>query len=215
MSFKKMKCAVIFYHKNIEFIYKKEWIYKCVESIKNQTYKDFDVFELNYGFGNKFYYDTSVQYQFKFDNHIEAMNYLITHAFNLGYDVVFNTNMDDYYTNIRFEEQIKAIRKGYQLVSSNFNYINDNGFLKQMDMVRCGDIGFNLMRNHNIIAHPVVAMHKSFWTEELRYNNLLGFEDLDLWKRAIKSGKKFKILPNYLLNYRIHDNQITKFYKGL
>lgn len=210
-----MKCAVIMYHKNIESIYKKEWIEKCVDSIKNQTYKEFDVFELNYGFETNFYYKGAVQYQFKFANHIEAMNYLITHAFNLGYDVVFNTNMDDYYTPDRFEKQLNSIAQGYQLVSSNFNYVHDNQVFKKMDMLKHGDIEFNLMKNHNVIAHPVIAIHKSFWTEELRYNNLLGFEDLDLWKRAIKAGKKFIILPDYLLNYRIHGNQVTKFYKGL
>jgi hypothetical protein len=57
-------------------------------------------------------------------------------------------------------------------------------------------------------------MHKSFWVDGLKYNNLIGFEDLDLWQRAFKLGKRFKILKDYLLFYRIHEKQITKTHKG-
>jgi hypothetical protein len=32
-----MKCAVIIYHSNASKIYKKEWIDKCIDSIKAQT----------------------------------------------------------------------------------------------------------------------------------------------------------------------------------
>ena len=41
--------AVIFFHKNIKKIYKKEWINKCVETVLEQTDVLFDIFEINYG----------------------------------------------------------------------------------------------------------------------------------------------------------------------
>ena len=34
-------------------------------------------------------------------------------------------------------------------------------------------------------------------------------EDLNLWKKAINMGLKFKILPEFLLYHRLHNNQIT------
>lgn len=43
------KCAVIFFHKNIQKIYKQHWIDKCVKSVLAQSYHDFDIFEINYG----------------------------------------------------------------------------------------------------------------------------------------------------------------------
>ena len=46
-----MKSAVILYHKNINKIYKSEWIEECIQSIINQTYKDYFVYDLNYGGG--------------------------------------------------------------------------------------------------------------------------------------------------------------------
>lgn len=210
-----MKVAVLIYHKNAEAIYKRSWIEKCIDSIKKQSFKEFSVFELDYGgTGKQYFHDENREIVFKniaMKNHVDAMNFLIDTAFSRGFDVVMNTNLDDYYHPLRFEKQIRQIRRGDQLIGSNFYYINDTGIFKKMNMSERGDIKLNLSINHNVIAHPVIAMHKSFWT--LKYNNLVGFEDLELWKRAIKEGKRFFILPDYLLYYRIHSNQITKKYK--
>jgi hypothetical protein len=234
-----MRCAVIFYHKNIDKIYRPEWIEQCIESVRQQTYQDFDVLEVDYGVSEngKRYCNGLGKNNFFFslegDNHIAAMNFLIELGFNskmqvyksiesdepprtVGpYDVIFNTNMDDVYHPLRFEKQLKAIKDGYQLVSSNFAYINHAGdLLKSMNMVRCGSIGKNLRRNHNVIAHPCVAMHRSFWDDDLHYNNLLGYEDLDLWQRAFIRGKKFFIVDEFLMWYRLHEKQVTKKHKA-
>ncbi len=44
-----MKLGVAIYHKNIER-YPEAWISKCMQSIKDQVYQSFEVFELNYGY---------------------------------------------------------------------------------------------------------------------------------------------------------------------
>lgn len=214
-----MKVAVIIYHSNASKIYKKEWIDKCINSIKAQTFQNFDVWENNYGPDDLHYADGigTLKYDslFKCSNHIHAMNDLIGKLLDFGYDIILNTNLDDYFSPDRFAKQIAAIQNGAQLVSSNFHYFSDErGIFKRMDMSRYGNIGIQLRRNHNIIAHPVVAYHKSFFDDGLRYNDLLGKEDLDLWQRADKLGRRMVILNDYLLQYRIHDNQITKTYNG-
>lgn len=213
-----MRVAVLFYHKNIGAIYKKEWIEECVNSIKEQTYQDFDVLELNYGGTESNYaYGVGKTHRFfagELTNHIWAMNYLIDLAFREGYDVVMNTNMDDIYAKDRFEKQISVIQNGFQLVSSDFYHMQDGNIIREMQMSKRGDIGMNLRKNHNLIAHPCVAMHRSFWTDGLKYRDLLGYEDLDLWQRAHKAGKRFYIIPENLLFYRLHTNQITKKYEG-
>ena len=43
------KCAVILFHKNLKKIYKWRWIQKCIESVINQSYQNFDILEINYG----------------------------------------------------------------------------------------------------------------------------------------------------------------------
>lgn len=208
-----MKVAVIFYHSNILNVCKKEWIDQCVNSIKNQTFKEFDVFELNYGDDDNSFtqgvFARGTYIKRKFDNHIGAMNYLYDMLFSNGYDIVFNTNVDDYYSENRIERQLSELSKGFDMVSSNFVYVNeDNVPFENMDMASKGNVSVNLYNNHNIICHPAVAMNKSFWT--LKYNeSLVGREDLDMWQRAIRQGKKISIVNECLCMYRRHEKQIT------
>lgn len=211
------RCAVVFFHSNIDAIYKKRWIDKCIESILNQTYKDFDIFEIDYSGKNNQRIKGSKFFSVEMQNHIFAMNFIISEVFDSGYDVVFNTNFDDFYAPDRFAKQLERIKSGFQVVSSNFYYITEVGdkdiFTRRMNMSKCGDIRYNLLKNHNVIAHPCVAMHRSVWDEGFRYNeNEIGFEDLSLWKKVIQKFK-FSIMQDYLLFYRIHNNQITKHHK--
>ena len=201
-----MRSVVIIYHQNIEEIYAKEWIDEAVSSVHGQTYQDFEIYELNYG-GDDYRLFDGKFFSIEMKNHIEAMNFLITMAFEDGADVVFNTNLDDISLPERFEKQIAAIKRGYQLVSCNFTYFGEENRL--MNMTGCGDIGRNFRREHNVICHPAVCYHSSFWDQ--KYNeSLVGYEDFDLWKRQYAKRKKFFILDDYLLLYRIHSGQITK-----
>jgi len=77
------------------------------------------------------------------------------------------------------------------------------------------DMAKEFARGHNIIAHPVVAMHSSFWSDGLRYDeNELGYEDFHLWKKALAMGKKFHICDDILLHYRLHSNQVGRINKA-
>lgn len=209
-----MKVAVMVYHQNIDR-YKQRWLDRFKNSIDNQTFKDFNIFELDYSDTRKslFYRENPFRYSKKCNNHIEAMNFLLDEILNRGYDVIFNTNVDDFYELDRFEKQINKLNEGYDLVSSNFRYIQEFGeqdlITRNMIMYQYNDdIEGQLNLNHNVIAHPVIATTSNFWSGS-RYNeSLIGTEDLDLWQRTIKL-KKFTILSDYLLYYRIHENQIT------
>lgn len=211
------RCAVIFFHSNIDAIYKKRWIDKCIDSVLNQTYDDFDVFEIDYsGKGNQKVKDSKF-YSVELKNHIAGMNFLISEVFDAGHEIIFNTNMDDFYAPDRFAKQLERIELGFQIVSSNFFYITEIGekdiCTRDMNMFKYGDVRYNLIKNHNVIAHPCVAMHRSVWDAGFRYNESeIGFEDLSLWKKVIQKFK-FSIMQDYLLYYRIHNNQITKHHK--
>lgn len=213
-----LKVAVIFYHKNVRSLYKEDWWTKCIQSILNQTYKDFDIFEINYGADNeslieKFDINSKLFfYSEKFNNHAEAMNFIIDKAFSEGYNVVVNTNLDDYYNEYRIVKQLDYIECGYDIVSSNFEYIkeidSEDKVINSFDMSKY-DIKEELNKDHNVVAHPSVCLTKKLW-DKLKYNDkLIPKEDLDLWKRAINSGFRFKIVPEVLLHYRIHDKQVS------
>ena len=50
------------------------------------------------------------------------MVYLLNIGFE-NYDIIFNTNLDDYYMYNRFEKQLECLNNGYTLCSSIMNYI--------------------------------------------------------------------------------------------
>ncbi len=236
------KNVVIFFHKNIKKIYKTEWITKCVGSILNQQDVKFDILEVNYG--NESY---SVLEEFKsqlsrlncshkfysldLNNHVEAMVFLLNKAFNkYKYKLVFNTNLDDYYNEFRFKEQIECLETtNYLICSSMYETIDsDNTILKvyKAKDIKCDltedsnyidqlSIRTRLNKNKNVINHSGVCFSKKFWKSLdselnlLRYRNDKPFEDLSLWVRTINAGHQIGIINKNLISYRVHPNQIT------
>ena len=205
-----MKVGVIFFHNNIEKIYQKKWIDKCISSIRNQSYKDLFFYEINYGdMPETRLLSESTFFHKKKENYADAMNFIISKAFEDGCDYVFNTNLDDYYSEKRIEKQLEYLEDGYDLVSSDFCYINeDDEVFHQMNITKYGSIFLNLKNNHNVIAHPSVGMSKEFWLDkDNRYDiSKVPAEDLDLWKRSIDKHM-FYIVDEVLLFYRIHKQQ--------
>jgi hypothetical protein len=214
-----MKIGVVFFHKNIKSIYHEEWIKKCVESILSQTVKDFSIYEINYGGGDYSVLEGSEIKNPHFfiseekENHAEAMNIVISLAFDDGCDCVFNTNLDDFYDSRRFQIQLDWIKNGYDLVSSDFCYIEEVDGKDTITLTRnikkFGDIQENLEREHNVIAHPCVAYSRKFWENNKYIPQEIPREDMFLWIRSIKKGFKFHICEEVLLNYRLHKNQVT------
>lgn len=231
--------AVIFFHKNIKNIYKQQWINQCVESILEQKNVLFDILEVNYG--NE---DYSVLNEYKnriigkhmfyksdFKNHSEAMVFLLNKAFDeFNYSIVFNTNLDDFYSLDRFEKQIDCINSGYLMCSSLCEHIDsDNNIIRKYTPsdLNCNidpsnenyllfeDIYRKLKRGGNIINHSGVCFSKEFWNSYdieknlLRYRDDIPYEDFTLWRRAIFANIKIGIVNSILISYRIHSTQIT------
>lgn len=240
-NIKKNDNAVIIFHKNILNIYKKEWINQSIESVLDQNNIKFDIFEINYGNSN---YSVLNDYKNKllklncgyffysenFDNHVEAMVFLINKIFNeYKYKIIFNTNIDDYYDLNRFKSQVDCINDGFDVCSSLYEYIDSENNLLNVythSDLKCGldndkkylnteDIKKRLIRGGNIINHSGVCITKKFWESYdsdrnlLRYRNDKPFEDFTLWRRALSSNIKISILNQILISYRIHSNQIT------
>ena len=220
MADKDRKLGVIFFHKNIREIYDERWIKKSVETMLNQSIENFKIYEINYGSDNfsvTEYFDNIPNEVFfiykQLKNHAEAMNFIIDKAFSDGCDYVFNTNLDDYYHTERIEKQITKLDEGYDIVTSDFCYVeeinSDDTITHYKNIKSDTNIEFNLAHMHNVIAHPVVAYSKKFWKSN-RYNlDEIPMEDLKLWQRAIASGSRFYIMDDVLLFYRLHSNQIT------
>lgn len=214
-----MKKGVIFFHSNIQNLYPKRWVDKCINSTIFQRERDFKIYEINYG-GDDYSIFEGISYnqerEFhskKFSNHAEAMNFIIDRAFSDGCDFVFNTNLDDFYTPDRIEKQMRELKNGMDLVSSNMCYFEERDgtdtTLKYINLSDRGQIGKNLIDGHNVIAHPSVAFSKNFWKNNRYIPSEIPREDFLLWKRASEGGFKMFIVNEYLLNYRLHSSQIT------
>jgi hypothetical protein len=209
-----MKVATILYHKNILSIYKEEWVKKCIDSIKEQTFTDFIIYEINYGdddlnLGDRYGFEqTHHFYNESLNNHAEAMNFLLDECLEDNIDIVINNNMDDYSDTKRFELQINKIKEGYDIVSSNFQFIDSEGNLGHKMNMAHYDHKSEFINGHNIVCHPSVCYSRNF-IENNRYDgNEIPEEDFSLWKRTI-NDYKFYICPEYLIKYRFHQNQIT------
>ena len=76
-----------------------------------------------------------------------------------------------------------------------------------------------LLSQDNIINHPCVCFTKRFWNSTdfygniLRYRNDKPYEDVSLWTRAVNNNIPISIVNEYLINYRIHGNQIGELKK--
>jgi len=207
-----MKIGVIFAHGNLFNIHPEIWSKKCIDSIRNQTVKDLNIYEINFGDDRNQLVEESTFFAIEKMNFADATNHVITEAFNDGCDYVFNTNIDDIYDPTRIEKQLVYLQQGYDIVSSDFCYIDeDDKVFHHMKIKSNGDIKMNLDKDHNVIANPCVVFSKNFWDNPLnRYDiNSIGREDLDLWKDSIARGYKFYIHDEELLLYRIHNNKAS------
>lgn len=200
--------GIICYHKNISTAYPKEWMDAFRNSILNQTYKDYQIFELNYGGGTEQIFETSYFESFELPNFVHAMNYLLDKVFQSGqFECAANTNCDDVYEKTWLQTELPFIQQGFDIVSCNFHLTKDDKIVHSHYFDKL-NIKEELEKNHNIIAHPSVLYSPDFWEANEYSPDLVPFEDMLLWKEALLFGYKFKIVPDFLLHHRLHDNSV-------
>ncbi len=226
------KVAVCVYHSNIKTKYLDSWIndFRSTVTKMVQEYQpkaQVKIFELNYGTEIFTIFDTAaadgVEYIHllkEFANHVAAQNYLFDLVEKQGFEIIANTNADDYYHPMRLVHQVTSMRENQiDIISSNFQRVLDGVIhnTAEFDFLK---IDVELNNNNNIIAHPCVTMTAKTW-RNIRYYDEKEFiddknagraphEDLTLWKKAMGLGKKISIYPEILLFHRLHANQVGK-----
>ena len=191
------------------------YIQRAIESILNQTFNNFEFLIIN---------DCST------DNSLEIIN-----SFKDSRIIVLNTNensgisktlnyglkqakgkyiirmdSDDISFPLRIENQIKFLEENpeYVLCGSNYSIIGSKN--KVILPKEHNTIKANLLQSC-CVAHPTVAINKEY----LDKNNLLytsemePAEDYYLWSQLIFKGK-FYNLQEELLDYRVHEKQISQ-----
>jgi hypothetical protein len=175
-----MDTVVIIYHKKALTFYKHEWLKKCLDTIENQTYKKFDIFEVSYGNNDSYQEQSIVKYFDKLKNHklfyfhkemkdhSYALNFLLDKVFleNGSYKYCFNINIDDFYDITRFEKQIKIIEKlNYDVVSAQMIYVNE----KNEEINKIDYLAYTFNNSENI--HKQIEKEQKYIKNEFKKNH--------------------------------------------
>lgn len=192
-----------------------KYISGAIESILNQTFKNFELIIINDSSTDKTL--TIVKSFSKKDSRIRIVNndtrLNIARTLNKGIslaksNIIARMDADDIAFPNRLELQYKLINssKNIAVVGANIAIMNTVG--KQIAIRKypnsTGELKKCLFR-YSPFAHPIVMFRKDMFEEVGGYNPKYSpTEDLDLWFR-LGSMYKFKSISEPLLKYRIYE----------
>ena len=208
-----MKVLVVISYYNSE-LYLKE----AINSILNQTYKNFELWLINDGSNDKSesiaksIKDSRIKY-FTNKKNIGLSKTLNNVIINSDHDYLVRMDSDDISYPNRIKKQIEVFKKdpNIGICCSSRNIIGSNQRFNDY-------FPENLKRSFlkkNWIAHPTVVLNlrvlKRF---NLNYDTKIKYaQDYDLWCRIIENDIKFYHIKEPLINYRHHENQIASIKK--
>lgn len=199
-----------------------KYIAETIESILNQTYKDFELLISEDGST-----DNTLNIIKKYaekDKRIKIFaheNMGASHSYNRAMELIENEwiarmDADDIMMPNRIERQVAFIQENPDLaVASSFVYnIDENGKIiakYESPLTNREIVADRVKRNHAIgFHHPAVIMRKSVVQEVGGYRQAFWpTEDLDLWNRITERGYIVLVQPEYLLKYRIHSTSAS------
>lgn len=195
-----------------------KFIKLAVDSVLNQTYKNFELIIIN---------DGSTDNSYKIVSEISDSRILLINQENLGLaatlnkclklakgDLIARMDADDICEPNRLELQVKCFQKNPNLVllGGSTKYIDENGKLiaQSFPIVGSNNIKYFLLNKGNVIAHPTVMFKKEAVLKAGGYCEKIGqyFEDHDLWVSMMKFGE-FNNIEIPLLQYRLTSGSIS------
>lgn len=194
------------------------FIEDAIESILNQTYENFEFFILDDGSTDR----TTLKIQGFKDSRIKLLceneNKGIVYQLNKGIDLargkyIARMDADDVSFPDRLQKQVdfleSPMNRNVDVLGTNAIKIGKEGGVIEFKNYTPQQISF-LLNFYCPILHPTVMIRKSIFDNGLRYSEDYKYaEDLALW-RTIDNGRNIAILNEYLLSYRIHNNQTNR-----
>lgn len=191
---------------------------ESIESILNQTYKNFEFIIIEDGSADKspeiIKQYANKDYRIKFYKNLENTGYV--RRLNEGLKLakgkyVARMDADDISLPKRFEKQIERLEQDSKLavVGSSAFSIDENG-KKLNKWILNSDP--EQTKTHflftNYVIHPSVIMRKSMIPKNGYREEFMPAEDFDLWVRIIKKHP-ISSISKPLLKYQIHPNNIS------
>ena len=200
-----------------------KFIAKSIQSILDQTYQFFEFIIVNDGSTDK-----TSQIIRSFDDHriiiIDKPNSGLPDSLNMGinaanYEWIVRMDGDDVAEPTRLETQVKYINNHVGVIGGQFISIDEDGYAisgvaskKPLSYNRCKRW---LLFGMSPLAHPTVFIRKSILERFGGYDiNFSAAQDVELWCRLSPDIEIINI-PETVLHYRIHNNNITTKRKNL
>jgi glycosyltransferase involved in cell wall biosynthesis len=192
------------------------YLIDSINSILNQTFKDFEFLIINDGSTDK---SLEIIKSFNDERIIiinNESNLKLANTLNKGISLsngkyIIRMDCDDISLPNRFEKQVKFMEENKDIGICG-SWISTIGIRnnevwkspENPEEIKC------LLLFHSTIFHPTVIMRKDLFDNyNLRYNNkLLYVEDYDLWVKASKITKISNI-QEVLLYYRLHQDKTS------
>lgn len=200
----------------ISFYNDEKYIKKSVESILNQTYRNFEIVLID---------DFSTDSSSEIINNIicnsnnnircyrNKKNYGLTKSLNIGLnkckgDIIVRSDADDYSNLNRLELIVNEFRNNTKLefVFSCVNHINENGIFIKKSKYFNTKLSYYLLKYFNVLTHGSSAFksnNKFRYDEELKLS-----QDYAMWLKEIKKDN-FIVINSPLYNLRLHENSIS------
>lgn len=190
-----------------------KFISQSIDSILNQTFGDF---ELLIGFNGTTDNSKDIVSSYN-DKRIRVFDYadekgksttLNKLLLESKFDWIALQDDDDIWLETKLEKQIEFINE-FDVIGTFINYIDENNQIIGRpiltsfpdDINHISLAGENQVANTSTIFKKSVAIDVGGWRQEFD-----GIEDFDFWLRLMRSGKKFKNIPEELVQHRLHKN---------
>lgn len=194
-----------------------QYLAEAISSILLQTYNDFELLIIDDGSSDNsekiinVFNDSRIVYIKNETN--RGLIYSLNKGLRLAKGkYIARMDADDVSISERFEKQILEFKKDENLViCGSFIKTFGNGAEEYISHIPVTNAQiFSSIFFACPFAHPSVMIKKEslLLLNELYREDYKHSEDYDLWSRLLTLGKGINI-PLYLLNYRIHDNQIS------
>lgn len=198
-------------------------IEKCITSLLNQTYKNFEIIIINdcstdrtkevlKKFGCNFKNKIKI-----FNNHkILGLAASLNKAICLSNgEYLARIDGDDYVVNDRLEKQVNYLNDNTEIsvVGSNAFLIKKNSIIGKTNLNRKKNIFFKSYKYHYplSIIHPTTLIRRSFFNDVGLYDEeLIRAQDQDLWLRGLLRKKKFHILDHDLIYFNQSNYSLSK-----
>lgn len=192
-----------------------KYVSEAVQSILNQSFRNFEFIIINDGSTDGTY--KVLQQLGKLDKRINLItreNRGIAATMNEGIRIASGKwiaimNADDIALSNRFELQLQWLEQtGADICGSWVRFIgaSDARILKHPQSDEAIKVGLLF---GCVFAQPTVMMRSALVKELLYDTSWKVAEDYDLWERATHMGWKMTNVPEALLLYRLHQNQIS------